>query len=777
MVTLMQLKMPFQPATWLINRLKYPQKFVLISAIFLLPLGLALFLLLSEIQSRIDFANKELQGIHYLRPLRQLQEPVFAYQRHNQTSDRPDLAGMQGEIASRLKELQGMDQQLGGRLKTTDLFATLQETWLLIRQQAVNRPTPSVLLTQLRSQLDDLRFQVGDQSNLILDPDLDTYYLMDATLLKLPAMQAQLAEIQQINQRVRSHQKLTPLERSQLIILSGTLTHLNRDLTNRMAVAFRNNPDGTLYPRLNQPLIQLSNDLRQLTTQLDGLVYPDRQFPPEEVLQQTEITLTQSFRLWDQSLRELDSLLQRRIDGFVYRQWSLSIFVLVILAIAAYVFVGFYQGVMQTIAQLSAASQRMVSGTQTEAVELSSRDEMAEVVRSFNTVADALREAEANYRSIFENSAEGIFQTTVEGHYQTANPMLARIYGYDSPEDLITHLTDIAGQLYVDPQRRSEFAQQMQASDKVLEFESEIYRRDRSTLWISESARSLYDAAGTLIGYEGTVVDISRRKQAEQEVTRLTQRLQDENLRMSAELQVTRRLQEMLMPTERELEAVAGLDIAGFMEPAAEVGGDYYDVMQHNGKVRISIGDVTGHGLESSMVMLMAQTAVRTLVENGETDPARLLNAVNRTIYENTRRMQSYKNMTLLLLEYEAGMLRLSGQHEELIIVRRDGAIEQIDTLELGFPLGLESDISQFVAETEITLLPGDVAVLYTDGITEAMNLEKEQYGIARMHEVLRENRDRPAQEIRQCLIADLMQYIQTQRVFDDITLVVLKQQ
>ena len=112
------------------------------------------------------------------------------------------------------------------------------------------------------------------------------------------------------------------------------------------------------------------------------------------------------------------------------------------------------------------------------------------------------------------------------------------------------------------------------------------------------------------------------------------------------------------------------------MAPANEVGGDYYDVLQQNGKVKIGIGDVTGHGLESGVVMIMAQTAVRTLLTVEETDPVKFLNALNQIIYRNTNRMKSPKNMTLSLLEYEGGVMRLSGQHEELIVVRNNGKIE-----------------------------------------------------------------------------------------------------
>jgi diguanylate cyclase (GGDEF)-like protein/PAS domain S-box-containing protein len=130
----------------------------------------------------------------------------------------------------------------------------------------------------------------------------------------------------------------------------------------------------------------------------------------------------------------------------------------------------------------------------------------------------ALRQAEEKYRGIFENAVEGIFQTTPDGHYLTANPMLARIYGYDSVEELMVSLTDIEHQLYVDCNRRTEFRRLMQQQDAVWSFESQIYRKDGSIIWISENARAIRDASGQVVLYEGTVEDITIRKQAEAEL-------------------------------------------------------------------------------------------------------------------------------------------------------------------------------------------------------------------------------------------------------------------
>lgn len=131
----------------------------------------------------------------------------------------------------------------------------------------------------------------------------------------------------------------------------------------------------------------------------------------------------------------------------------------------------------------------------------------------------ALLEAEEKYRSIFENAADGIFQTTQTGQYISANPALARIYGYDSPQALIDTLSNhIEQQLYVDPHRREEFIKLMAQYDEVNDFESEVYRQDGTTIWISENARAVKDLDGTLLYYEGIVKDITERKQAAEEL-------------------------------------------------------------------------------------------------------------------------------------------------------------------------------------------------------------------------------------------------------------------
>lgn len=264
---------------------------------------------------------------------------------------------------------------------------------------------------------------------------------------------------------------------------------------------------------------------------------------------------------------------------------------------------------------------------------------------------------------------------------------------------------------------------------------------------------------------------------ATKQIAALNKRLRAENLRMTSELGMLKQMQQLILPKPAELAAIKYLDIAGFMEPASEVGGDYYDVLCTDGVVTLCIGDVTGHGLESGILMVMTQAAVRTLKEVPELDPVRFLDTLNRTLYKNIQRMNSDKNLTLALLNYTDRKVSISGQHEETLVVRKSGQIERIDMMDLGFPIGLDEDISDWISHVVVDLEPGDGVVLYTDGIPEARNIYKKFYGLERLYEVVSQHWHLSAEEIKQAAINDLRQFIGEQKVFDDITLVVLKQQ
>jgi PAS domain S-box-containing protein len=149
---------------------------------------------------------------------------------------------------------------------------------------------------------------------------------------------------------------------------------------------------------------------------------------------------------------------------------------------------------------------------------------------------EAIRQAEERYRSIFENAVEGIFRTTIDGKYQVVNPALARLNGFDSPQEMMLAVTDIARQIYVEPGRRDEFIRRMHQEEEVIGFESQIRRKDGSVIWVSENVRAVRDRSGAIVGYEGTVENISQQKEAEEQLQQSLDRLRT----LSGRLEVVR---------------------------------------------------------------------------------------------------------------------------------------------------------------------------------------------------------------------------------------------
>ena len=136
-------------------------------------------------------------------------------------------------------------------------------------------------------------------------------------------------------------------------------------------------------------------------------------------------------------------------------------------------------------------------------------------------------EAEESYRKLFDSSIDGIYVTTPEGRLLNANPALARMMGYDTPQELIEGVTDVAKAIYLDPSLRSEYQERMARDGMVREFEYQVRQRDGTVLWLSDSATTVRDEAGNVVRYEGVVRDITNQKRAEDEVAEGRRRLQE----------------------------------------------------------------------------------------------------------------------------------------------------------------------------------------------------------------------------------------------------------
>jgi len=200
---------------------------------------------------------------------------------------------------------------------------------------------------------------------------------------------------------------------------------------------------------------------------------------------------------------------------------------------------------VRPLAAIAAAIRALATGSRNTAIpdtelhnEIGDIARAAEVFRQTREEADAAREAavralaeqklaEESYEKLFESSIDGIYVTTPQGLVINANPALARIMGYDSPEHLIASVNNIAVSIYVDPEVREEFAQRMERDGMVRDFEYQVRHRDGGIRWLSDSATAVRDGLKRIIRYEGTVRDITDQKSAEAALADSRRRLQE----------------------------------------------------------------------------------------------------------------------------------------------------------------------------------------------------------------------------------------------------------
>jgi serine phosphatase RsbU (regulator of sigma subunit) len=227
-----------------------------------------------------------------------------------------------------------------------------------------------------------------------------------------------------------------------------------------------------------------------------------------------------------------------------------------------------------------------------------------------------------------------------------------------------------------------------------------------------------------LYGELRTATDQLRRSNEtlELEVAQRTDELRRTLTELWSEMDLARKIQTVLLPTEMRLQ---DYEISAIMVPASTVGGDYYDVIPSQGSDWVLIGDVSGHGVTAGLTMMMVQTAIRTVVLSDdatakELTPARVLTRVNAALRANMRKVGEDQYMTITGLQLNGNSVRYSGLHQDILVYRAQARrVERVETT--GMWIGLMDDISSLMSDETLELASGDIVLLFTDGLTEAV--------------------------------------------------------
>ncbi len=372
--------------------------------------------------------------------------------------------------------------------------------------------------------------------------------------------------------------------------------------------------------------------------------------------------------------------------------------------------------------------------------------------------------SEARFRSLIQNATDMVLVIDADTRLRYLSPQASA--GLGIADDGKGHLLGErlpAADLTKLTERLKGFAP---SSEEVERIEFQVVRPSGGRMdceaMISDQRQNA-DVNGFILN----VRDISERKEADA----LLHVQETQLVRVAQEFAVASHIQTSLLPKPRP---VPGYDIGSVMLPATEVGGDYFDIIETPGALFIAIGDVSGHGLSSGLVMLMAQSVVLSLVRSEPDAPLPvILNKLNGVLHANVReRLGTHHHMTFCLLKLLAsGEVRYAGAHESLLVLRVSGIVENFDTK--GTWLGAVPDIGAATSESQLQLAPGDTLVLHTDGVTEARRPDGSEFGLDGLKVSVSRHAALAAEPLVAAVLQDVAQFTVEQK--DDRSLVVAR--
>ncbi len=533
------MKTVFAPAVKLLNRLTYPRKFGLIGLLFALPLGLVTFFLVKELNDRIAFSAKEQLGNEYLRPVQQFASDLrdhrgLTWARADQQNAAEELRRIEEQLQRDVQEIDKVDRKLGETLRTTPRWTAIREEWRSLPGSAKTAAPidPTNRHTVLIADLLALMSQVGDRSNLILDPDLDSYYLMDLTVNRLPLLTEQIGQVRGFSSGPASRETTFGLDQLRQQNLASAIEFQKETLKHHLDVAFRETLDTKLSedlePAMKRSVAATERFLELITDATDRA--SGTRASADEVWQQGSETLAEYNKLYSLTSVALDRLLQARVTMLANRRLFVAAVTFLCVLLVVYLFVAFYLAVMRTVAQLDEASQRFISGqSDGVTIRVDTHDELGQVTRSFGALAARLVTTNAQLAGVLEAATQfSIISTDVNGLITVFNSGAQNLLGYSADEMIGKQTPQILHVLEEVVARGEELSRELgyrvEGFDVFVAYAKQgrfdrrewtYVRKDGSQFTVSLVVTAVKSATGEITGFLGVADDITLRKQTE----------------------------------------------------------------------------------------------------------------------------------------------------------------------------------------------------------------------------------------------------------------------
>ncbi|HEY3332314.1 MAG TPA: methyl-accepting chemotaxis protein [Capsulimonadaceae bacterium] len=499
----------FAISAWVMTRLKYPYKFALIGMLFLMPLGVVLYFFQHEINSNNSFALLERDGVAYCRPVLSMFQHVIDHEhiavdaKLGEPGATGQLQSSEAAVAADIEALDKVDAQFGKALGTSDAWRKIKTEWEAVRANGNDASGVLEAHIALVSQLTAFLTSIGTNSNLILDPDVNSYYTMDSILTQVPAASANLAEARDRAVIAATSGRSTEASRTRLAVLGAGLETAKGNFISDVAHATAASPE--LKPSLEPSSVQGSNSVMKFVALLSssaGSGAADVRLKAADA----ETSLT-AYSV--SALPVLDKLLGVRSSGFEKRRNAVDIITAVFLALAVFMFGGFYNATNQVIVSLQTTARRMretnvasTKNAETQAVSVEGADELVVVV---NDLLQTISDTDIKLKLKFEKMMADLSSLINETRTAT-NEIVNQAQEVAAASDDLAHRTAEQSQ---NVERSAASMEQMTSSVRLgVENAHDANRLAMEAKALAQSGGAVADEAVTAIG---AVHDVSRR--------------------------------------------------------------------------------------------------------------------------------------------------------------------------------------------------------------------------------------------------------------------------
>lgn len=341
----------------------------------------------------ITFNAKERLGVEYVAPLQTLITTMqqsrglyHIYSSNNDAAVKEQIDINNTEIEQAFQETFAVDDKLANELKIEGKIHEIYDDW-----KKMGETDSFASHTDLIDRSNKLIAIVGDSSNLILDPDLDSYYLMDGVVNKIPFANEKLAQIRDLGSEYLQAKSMTDGQRDQLLALISLLNYSTNDISNGINLVIEQNP--SLKPELEASRIQLEEERNKFTELVNKELLSSSTLglPGSEYFEISSAFIQNNSELYHLELKLLDKLIQNRVDAYEYQALIFNIAVIIGFIILLYIFIGFYISVKKSITYINTSLIQVSQGDLANRPVAYSKDEIGDIVQPINTVISEFR--------------------------------------------------------------------------------------------------------------------------------------------------------------------------------------------------------------------------------------------------------------------------------------------------------------------------------------------------------------------------------------------------